>query len=149
MKSLILCLIIITLGGSSAYGQYLLGLGEEEVKEKAKEFGGDTNITFKKTWYKDKAYALHWYDDQIECQVTVAFNPYTNLSVITSLAPVDEQVYEAIVSSFKEMEAGRGKDWWVLRVNDQILKVETVMVVKEKNLVFRGLTAKELMELKE
>jgi hypothetical protein len=135
---------MICLGGYSASAQYMLGLNEEGVKEKAKEFGSNPNLTFKKTWFKDRAYALNWYDDQIECKVMVAFNPYTDLSVITTLTPVDKEVMAALKQSFTEMQFRAGKDWWMARIGGKVLKIETVSLNKEESLVFREITPQEL-----
>jgi hypothetical protein len=128
----------------SAPAQYLLGLDEERVKEKAKEFGNNSNLTFKKTWHKDRAYFLNWYDDQIECQVMVAFNPYTDLSVITTLTPADKDVMAALKQGFEEMQFKKGKGWWLAKVEGKVLKIENVHLNKEECLVFREITPQEL-----
>lgn len=143
MRQLLLYLLVI-LCTNQVQGQYLLGLNEEGVKEKAKIFGGDSSITFRKTWYKDKAYALNWYDDQIECQVMVAFNPYTELSVVTTLVPIDTVVYRALTEWFEETYTKRGKEWWIVRIGGKVLKIESMEYQRRKSLVFREITPKEL-----
>jgi hypothetical protein len=143
MKTVIICLILL-LPVCTGFSQYLLGLDEVRVKEKAREFGNNQNLTFKKTWYQNKAYGLSWYDDQIECKVMVAFNPYTNLSVVTTLIPDDTEVLNALKKGFEDMQFNRGKDYWIARIGGKVLKIEEMPYNGAVILVFRGITPQEM-----
>jgi hypothetical protein len=143
MRQLVIFLFFI-LCAKVGYGQYLLGLDEVGVREKAKIFGGDTAITFNKTWYKDRAYALNWWDDQIECKVMVAFNPYTDLSVATTLTPKDTFVMDALIMSFEEQKFKKGNGWWMAKIANKVLKIELISNRGERSLVFREITPSEL-----
>lgn len=125
MKPFIITLLMVLLV-QLGYSQYLLGLNEEQVKEQARRLGKDENIKFERI-YKDKKYfSLTWQDTQLECKITVMFNPYTEKSVFTTMIPVDKTVLNALIQSFNEDYSRVSNTSWRARFEDRTIDISTM-----------------------